>query len=197
MTDLATRRPGRPRDEAIDAAILDATVDELIERGYAGLSVESIAARAGVAKTTVYRRWPNSDDLVFEAMRAFDPKADAKEPVLEPGREELVFLLDRMRRTWNDPRYAALMRRATAEGISCPEVYAHFRDRLLKARLARMQLALERAVAAGVIRADVDLNLVRQLLAAPILAGVLTHRDRLTRAQLEFGVDTILRGLAP
>jgi AcrR family transcriptional regulator len=197
MTELASRRPGRPRDEAIDMAILDATVDELIERGYSGLSIEAIAARAGVAKTTVYRRWPNTDGLVFEAMRAFDPKADAKEPALQPGREELLFLLDRMRRTWNDPRYASLMRRATAEGISRPEMYAHFRDRLLKSRLARMQVALERAVTAGAIRPDADLSLVRQLLTAPVLAGVLTHRDRLTRAQLEFGVDTILRGLAP
>jgi AcrR family transcriptional regulator len=197
MTDVANRRPGRPRDESIDAAILDATIDELIERGYLGLSVEAVAARAGVAKTTLYRRWPSSDDLVLEAMRAFEPKPDAKEPALAAGREELLFLLERMRRTWNDPRYAALMRRVAADGTAAPDVYRRVRDQLLKHRLERMNRALHRAVDAGVIREGVDLVWVRNLLASSVLAAALTHRERLTRAQLEFTLDTVLGGLAP
>ena len=57
----ATRGPGRPRSESIDTAIMAATIDELIERGFLAASMESIAQRAGVAKTTLYRRWPNTD----------------------------------------------------------------------------------------------------------------------------------------
>jgi AcrR family transcriptional regulator len=197
VSDVATRRRGRPRDASIDAAILDATIDELIERGYLGLSMESIAARARIAKTTLYRRWPSSDDLVLESMRAFEPPADTEEPELAPGREELLFLLERMRKTWSDARYAALMRRLAADGSSHPDVYRHFRDQLLKPRLERMNRALRRAILAGVVRDGVDLASVRQMLSAPILAAALTHKDKLTRAQLAFTVDTVLAGLAP
>ena len=196
MTDTVTRRPGRPRDESIDAAILDATIDELIERGYLGLSVESIAARARIAKTTLYRRWPNTDDLVLEAMRAYVTISD-DEPELAPGRDELIYLLERMRKTWNDSRYAALMRRVAADGSSNPDVYRHFRDQLLQPKLERMNKALRRAVAAGVIRDGVDLALVRHMLTAPVLAAAMTHRDNFSRAQLAFTLDTVLAGLAP
>jgi AcrR family transcriptional regulator len=196
MTDIA-RRPGRPRDESIDAAILDATIDELIERGYLRLSVEAIASRAGIAKTTLYRRWPNTDDLVLEALRRFDQTTDPVEPELAPGRDELLFLLERMRRTWGDPRYAALMRRAAADGTAMPEVYRHFRDKLINPRLARMHEALVRAVDVGVIRPDVDLVRARRLLASPILSAAFTLKARVTRSELEFVVDTVLAGLAP
>jgi len=64
----AGRRPGRPRREDVDAAILDATIDELEEHGYAAVNIEAVAARAGVAKRTVYRRWPSKDDLMFDAI---------------------------------------------------------------------------------------------------------------------------------
>jgi AcrR family transcriptional regulator len=197
MTDVAARRPGRPRDESIDAAILDATIDELIERGYLALSIEGIAARAGVAKTTVYRRWPSLDDLVLQAMRSVEGGGDDREAPPGSVRDELLFLLDRMRRTWADPRYAALMRRAAADGTSRPEIYGSFRDRLINPRLAQMHQVLRRGVKEGLIRPGVDLEWVRQAMASPILALSLTHKERVTRAQLEFTIDTVLAGLAP
>ena len=58
-------RRGRPRDPAVDAAILDAAIEEIVERGMGGLSMESVALRAGVAKTTVYRRWAGTGDLAL------------------------------------------------------------------------------------------------------------------------------------
>jgi AcrR family transcriptional regulator len=61
-------RPGRPRSPAADRAILDATRQQLAELGYAGLTVEGVATRAGVAKTTVYRRWTAKADLVVDAV---------------------------------------------------------------------------------------------------------------------------------
>ena len=196
MTDVA-RRPGRPRDEAINAAILDATIDELIERGYPALSVEAIAVRAGVAKTTVYRRWPNLDDLVLQAMRSVQLGGEVREPPPGSVRDELLFRLDRMRRTWADPRYAALMRRAAADGTAAPEIYRAFRERLVKPQLEQMHQVLRRGIEEGLIRPDVDLEWVRQAMASPILALTLTHKERVTRAQLAFTIDTVLAGLAP
>jgi AcrR family transcriptional regulator len=196
MTDATTaRRPGRPRSEVVDAAIRAATVDELIERGFGALSMEAIAARAGVAKTTLYRRWPGTQDLALDAMRSFDVDSDT--PPDGSARDALLFLLDRMRRTWSDPRYGALMRRVAADGTQQPEVYRQCRDRLIAPRIRAMNDVLLRAVEEGLIRPDADLGWVRQLLAAPIMAAVLTHKERVTRAQVEFTLDTVLRGLAP
>src|SRR5438105_3885308 len=65
----AVRRPGRPRSEAAEKAILEAVIDLFIEgEPYGTLSVEQIAARAGVGKATLYRRWPNKEALVIDAV---------------------------------------------------------------------------------------------------------------------------------
>jgi AcrR family transcriptional regulator len=191
----AVRRPGRPRSEVIDAAIREATIDELIERGFLGLSMEAVAARAGVAKTTLYRRWPGTQELALDAMRSFDVDTDV--PPDGSARDALLYLLERMRRTWSDPRYGALMRRVAADGTVQPEVYRQCRDRIIAPRVRVMDEVLRRAVDEGLISPDVDLGWVRQALGAPVIAAVLTFRDRVTRAQLEFTLDTVLRGLAP
>ncbi|URN14906.1 MULTISPECIES: TetR/AcrR family transcriptional regulator [Streptomyces] len=64
----AAGRPGRPRSAAADAAILEATRAALVELGWSGLSMGDVAARAGVAKTTLYRRWPGKNELVVDAV---------------------------------------------------------------------------------------------------------------------------------
>ncbi len=192
---IPTIRRGRPRDESINAAILNATIDELIERGYSGLSMEAVAARAGVAKTTVYRRWTNPLDLALEAMRTFEVVED--DPPPGSARAQLLWLLEGMRRKWNDPRYAAMMRRAAADGTAQPEVYRHSRDRLIRPHIRRMNTVLHKAVDEGLIRADVDVSWVRQMLVSPIMAAALTHKERIGAAQVEAVLDTVLRGSAP
>jgi AcrR family transcriptional regulator len=70
MSDASTRARGRPRRPATDAAILQAAVDLVAERGVAGATVSAVAARAGVARATVYLRWPSRDALVGAATKA-------------------------------------------------------------------------------------------------------------------------------
>jgi AcrR family transcriptional regulator len=67
--DEATRRPGRPRNEAIDEAALEAAIDLLIEGGVRAVTVEAVARRAGTTPPAIYRRWPSSDDLLWAAVR--------------------------------------------------------------------------------------------------------------------------------
>lgn len=194
MTAAPARR-GRPRSETIDAAVLAATVDELIERGFGAMTMESVAERAGVAKTTVYRRHPDLFELTLAAMRSLE--SDQVVPPDGTVREQLRWLLDSMRRKWGDPRYAAMMRRASADGGAHLELYREARRRIVGPHVDRMNAVLRRGVAEGLIRADVELPWVRSLLVAPILAAALTHRGRVTGAQLELTLDTVLRGLAP
>jgi AcrR family transcriptional regulator len=67
--DEATRRPGRPRNEAIDEAALEAAIDLLIEGGVRAVTVEAVARRAGTTPPAIYRRWQSSDDLLWSAVR--------------------------------------------------------------------------------------------------------------------------------
>ena len=63
-----TPRPGRPRDARNDAAILEATTAILFEKGYAGLTIDGVAAAAGVSRPTIYRRWSSKPELVIAAL---------------------------------------------------------------------------------------------------------------------------------
>jgi len=197
VTVEPTRRRGRPRNASIDTEIYAATVDELIEKGFLALSMESIAARAGVAKTTLYRRWPAAHELCAAAISSLEPEPDQAPPAGGTVRDDLLVLLQRMRRKWASPRYGALMRRAAADGSVRPEVYLQVRDKVVAPHVAAMNTVLRRGIDEGLVRPDVDLDWARQLLAAPILAATMTLKSKISAAQVEFTVDTVLRGLAP
>src|ERR1700724_4892347 len=83
----ANRRPGRPRSEQAEQAIIEATLDLFAEQGFEGVCVETVAARAGGGKATIYRRWPNKEQLLLAALGSM------KSPFPEPpgsGRADLV-----------------------------------------------------------------------------------------------------------
>src|ERR1700744_4448260 len=73
-----SRRPGRPRSEQAEQAIIEATLDLFAEQGFEGVCVEAVAARAGVGKATIYRRWPNKEELLLAALGSM------KSPFPEP-----------------------------------------------------------------------------------------------------------------
>jgi AcrR family transcriptional regulator len=195
MTAALERRPGRPRNEQVDAAILDATIDALADYGYAGLSVEAVAERAGVAKTTVYRRWPGKDEVVLDAIsRLKGPIATA------PGRsvrEDLSYLMGAMRAQWINSRHGRVMRRLAADGNVRPELFRQFRDRLVAPRQAVLRSVLQRGISEGLIRPDVDLQWAIDMLVAPVILAVMAQKERVSPRQVQFTVDTVLRGLAP
>jgi len=191
----APARRGRPRDEAAHAAILTAAVDELINRGFAALSIEGVAARAGVAKTTIYRRWPSAADLALDAMRTFE--ADLTETPEGSVRDQLVWLIDGMRRKWNDPTYRAIMRRVTGDGIAHPEAYRQARGKLISPHLEALHAVLRRGVEEGLVRPDLDIGWIRQMMTAPIMTATLTFKERVSKAQIEATIDVVLRGAAP
>jgi AcrR family transcriptional regulator len=89
---VVPRRAGRPRSEEADRAILDAALDALVDDGYGGMSIERIAAKAGVGKATIYRRWNGKAEILVEALRR---RACFDVPLVDTGdlRADLLTIL--------------------------------------------------------------------------------------------------------
>ena len=191
----AGRAPGRPRSPEAEQAILDATVELFTTRGLAGLSVEAVAARAGVARTTIYRRWPTKEDLVLAAVTAL--KGPLPEPPGESVRDDLAYLLRRVGRRHAGGSWPALTSRLMSEAEEHPELAAEAWRRTVGPRRAVLDRVLRRGVAEGSIRPDADLELVADMLVAPVLGRVRPGRPPLTEAQIDAVVDTVLAGLRP
>jgi AcrR family transcriptional regulator len=180
------RGPGRPRSPQADAAILRAALSVLAEDGWPGFTVEKVAARAGVAKTTLYRRWSSRADLAVGAVAALvssglavAPAASAEQDV----RDTVRAVAEVIGTPGGRAAYLAVMAEAA-------------RDVPLRARVEREILAPVRAtVAAGIARAqargeapaDVDVDLVHDLLSGPLL-----HRLLVREAEVDDAfVDTL------
>jgi AcrR family transcriptional regulator len=188
-------RPGRPRSVAADEAILAATTELFIELGYDALTVEQVAARAGVAKATIYRRYPSKVDLVIAAARAL---GDAKGPAPDTGdiRADLLALARAHRR----------MLTSTDAGRAIPAmIAARPRDRELAAahsafvaeRRASSTAVLRRAIDRGELPAATDVELLVDLVVAPLFYRVLVVGARIPDRYLERLVDTTLRAFSP
>jgi len=170
------RKPGRPRSEATRLAILAAAIDELTERGYAQLSIEGIAARAGAGKQTIYRWWPSRADVVLDALLD-----EAASRITVPDEGSLhadldAFLAATFRQRGQRPVLVGLM----AEALLDPVFAAQFRDRFLFGRRDALRAVLTRASARGEIAADVDPELLLD-----VVFGVLWYRLLLDHAPLD------------
>src|SRR5438270_13759318 len=111
MTDTATASRGRPRSAEADAAIRQATVDLLVDDGYAGLTMSGVAHRAGVSTATLYRRWRSKLDLVVDvlALRAEESPVPDTGSLEGDCRSMLRALVDKARSTETTPIMAGLV----------------------------------------------------------------------------------------
>ena len=97
-TTQTPRRPGRPRDPAIDRAILDAAREVIAERGYTGASMDAIARTAGIGKDTLYRRWDSKQALVIQLLMVMaDEYVPFREADDDPAYALFLFLRDIVR----------------------------------------------------------------------------------------------------
>ncbi|HKG93951.1 MAG TPA: TetR/AcrR family transcriptional regulator [Gemmatimonadaceae bacterium] len=191
---MTTRSPGRPRSEEAHAAILDASIALIREMGYDAVTMEAIAARAGVGKATVYRRWTSKELLVTEAVG----RIVSTIPVPDTGSAEgdvLVFMRAATS-MYRDPATSALLSGLVAAMARSERVAGAVRMGFVARWREGVRLVLRRGVARGELRADVDVELALDVLAGPafyryLMLGVAID-DRFTRAV----VSTVLRGLA-
>jgi len=193
----APPRRGRPRSAQVDTAIVDAVLELIAEHGLGSLTVESVAARAGVGKATLYRRWPNKDALVLDALAHLN---DGLPPVQgDTLRERLVSLLTPMRCRPQAARSMRLIPRVLSHREASPELYECFFEQVIAPRRERFLVELRAAVQAGEIRSDVDLELAVNALVGPVLYQSLVIPDghQAAAKQPEALVDLVLSGLSP
>lgn len=188
------RPRGRPRSAVAERAILDATMRLVAEQGsLAGLSIEAVAQEAGVGKATIYRRWPNKEALVIAALEA------AEQPLPElPGdnvRDDLVLLLDAMRVNLIDARAEGLLSAVLGQVKQHPELGRRYHEVVIEKRREAMRDVLRRGIASGELRDDVSIELMKDLLAAPMLTRKLMQELDLPPDLPALIVDTVLAGI--
>jgi AcrR family transcriptional regulator len=190
-----TTTRGRKRDPLKDESILAATRELLVETGYAALSMEAVAARAGVSKPTLYLRYPGKVPLVFEAVFG---KTKAREV---PDSGSVVDDLHEAYQ-WAVEEFAAPEARAAVPGLlaelaSSPELALLVRRAVVDPEYARVRAALERGQERGEIRDDVDLELVIDAFTGTALARVTLLDHPVDRGYGERLVDLLVEGLRP
>lgn len=191
----APRAVGRPRDPKCDAAIVSATLRLLAESGYGALTMEAVAAQAGVGKATLYRRFPNKQQLVIEAVATLN---EQPEPAGDLGvRDELVALLEAIRRKSSSSLAARIWPRLVGESVDNPDLMSSYREQVLLPRRARFAAVLRRGLDEGLLRADLDVEH-----AIDLLIGPMAYRNMLSAAAPPGPdlaariVDDVLAGLA-
>src|SRR3954470_4958434 len=159
------------RRARVRAAVLSATLDVLVEAGYEGMSVESVAARAGVHKTTVYRRWPTKAALVAAAA------ADRSEQLVPvPDTGSLVGDLTALGQSIADNLSSELgggLARTIVAAASASDEVAQVNREFWSVRLALTEAIVDRAVERGEVSADVNRRAVIETLIGPIYVRLL------------------------
>jgi len=196
FTESPRRTPGRPRSEASHRAIIRATLELLLENGYRSLTMEGVRARAGVGKATIYRRWSSKEELVRDAIVALHDDVEA--PDTGSLRGDYEGMAAGVRSAADRAGAGTLMPRLLGDVANDPELHAIFFANLIKPRRDQMRLVLERAVARGEIRDDLDLDLMIDLFAGPAVYRMLiTGGDMSKMFAVEEQMDALLNGLRP
>lgn len=190
QTHLAgTVRPGG-RTARVRAAVLEATQDELVERGFHGLAMDQVAARAGVGKTTVYRRWGGPAGLVTDLMTEL---ADQSAPHADTGSVEGDLLANAagVLGAIADKRLGPTLQAVIAAATCDEQAAAALREFYLR-RVREWAKAVDLAVARGELPAGTDGTEVVRAVSAPIYYRLLVTRERVDEEVAERAVRTTL-----
>lgn len=195
---LPARPPGRPRSEAADRAIVEATLELMADVGMTALTIEQVACAAGVGKATIYRRWANKDALLVDALATLND--DLPEVADLPVKDALVEIVDFVRRASTDTRAGRLLPCLVAEGRHHPDVLERYRDIVAQPRRRQLRTILERGIARGELPRSTDVGLVMLMLIGPVLhlrsMAVTDETTPVSNRQLsERIVDTVLAGI--
>jgi AcrR family transcriptional regulator len=185
-----TRPPGRPRSESSRRAILTATLALVAETGYSGLTIEGIAARAGVGKQTIYRWWPSRADVLLEAGAT---EAELGVPVDDQGSyaADLRAFLQASYRMAGVAPYADLLRALMAEAQIDPDFGDRFRQAFIERRRAALAVITDRARLRGDLPRTPSDGTVADIVFGTIWYRVLATRQPLDASLTDQLVDLL------
>lgn len=195
MTDNTQAVVGRPREVRVDGAILAATLELVAEVGIHDFRMDDVAERAGVGKAAIYRRYRSKDELVTATVAAL--VSEITVPDTGSTREDLLALMRGAVEVYGDPIKAGVMPSLVGAMPQRPELARAVRDVFLSQRRAALRAVLDRGVARGDLRADLDVEL-----ALDVLGGALFYRLLVTGGPIDGDLaegvaELILRGFAP
>jgi AcrR family transcriptional regulator len=172
------RAPGRPRSEQAHSAILRSTLKLLGQNGFSELTIESVAAHAGVGKATVYRWWPNKAALIADAFASsttrklhFPDTGSVRTDMSQQMRQVIKIFSSRRGR---------IVSAILGGGQSDRDLIVAFRERFLWPRRREAYATLQRGILRGELRKDVDMDLLLDSLYGPIYMRFLIRHDKLT-----------------
>ncbi len=168
-----------PRVVRSRQAVLTATAELLAELGFGRVTIEAVATRSGVARTTVYRHWPDLHHLLAEALESvMDPCADPDTGTL---RGDLTIVLTGLARTLTTSATAGVFTSMVDAAERDPDI-ADLQRSFAQERRKATRTAIERAIARGEIGPDVDVHVEASLIAGPLFYRRMVSREPLTEA---------------
>jgi AcrR family transcriptional regulator len=196
MTNLKTKKSrGRPRSQEARVAILKAARSLLDEGGVTAVTMEGIAARAGVGKPTIYRSWPNAHAVAMAAM--LDGADEPRVAAVRRGRTALAELRTQLRRVADvfagRTGHHVTMMLATAQENT--EISKAFRNHFIVARREEGRALLKRAVAEGDLRADIDYEVTLDMIYGPVFFRLLLGHGALDQSFTDRVLEECIQGL--
>jgi AcrR family transcriptional regulator len=195
-SENGSRARGRPRSERSHQAIIDATNELLVERGFADLTMDEVAERAGVSKATIYRRWPSKGTLVFEA---FSVDFLARQARTDSGslKKDLTARLRSWVRVVNGTVTGRTLASLLAEAQRDDELAVIWRDRFIRPVREESTAIVKRAVARGELSQRTDPDVLLDLLYGPLYHRLLQKHLPLSERFADMVVSTVLSGIQP
>jgi len=195
-SETQARRRGRQRSAETEQVILQVTRELLVECGVQGLTIEKVAARAGVAKTTIYRRWRDKDELALAVVLDMVEQV-VKLPELGDTRAELLAFVNAAVKVLGSTLMGRVMQGLVSDLATDPELAQAFRDRVVSVRDGEVARLVERGIARGELRQDTNPETAHELLIGPVYYRLLLSGRPLDRAFAKRNVEAVLRAFAP
>jgi AcrR family transcriptional regulator len=199
MTEPDTHSaPQASRRSRADHAILEATRAMLTEVGVRALTIEGVAARSGVAKTTIYRRWRDKNELALAAVWNDLAQASLQAPAdLGATGSELLAFVQPVITTMRSPLMSGVIRGLISEIATNHELGRAYREQFIEPRLAQLERVIARGVERGDLRPDTNVRLAHELLVGPVFYRLLFSGQPLDEGLGTRVADAVLGAFAP